>query len=78
MNKKDRREERGTRARAHACTHAHTLTCTGRGKQRGNAEIERAEWEMERQEIKKKEPAEQQAEDRLFSTTATWKENKSE
>lgn len=33
---------------------------------------------MERQEIKKKEPAEQQAEDRLSSTTARWKENKPE
>lgn len=33
---------------------------------------------MERQEIKKKEPAEQQAEDGLFSTTARWKENKPE
>lgn len=63
---------------AHTHMRAHTLTRTGRGKQRGDAEIEGAEWEMERQEIKKKEPAEQQAEDRLSSTTARWKENKPE
>lgn len=78
MNKKDRREERGTHVLAHTHMRAHTLTRTGRGKQRGDAEIEGAEWEMERQEIKKKEPAEQQAEDRLSSTTARWKENKPE
>jgi len=43
---------------------------------RGDAETEGAEREMERRETKKEEPAEQQAEDRLSSTTARWKENK--
>lgn len=69
MNKKDRREERGTHARART----HTYPPGQRA-----AEIEGAEWEMERQEIKKKEAAEQQAEDGLSSTTARWKENKPE